>query len=218
MPANRARSKENAVTFWKIATSALLALTWSLPAFATQEGRRDERRKSPYDHRIEWLANELAESAGHLDREIRGARHSRHSYTPHHDRYQRRAVQAVHRLKDTAKRFHHMVERDRGSSHDLAKGLRRVAHSYRKAVHQVERMHPHRRVKRDLKAVGTWIGRISERFEPKNRHAAFSDNTRTAHYGRIEYSDGTRPGKRQGSISHESSNVAWERPERYAHH
>lgn len=187
------------MTFWKIATSALLALTWSLPAFATHEDRKEERREDRDDVRIERLAHELEQSARHVDRQLRDSRHG------HHRGYERRAARAVHRLKDTAKHFHRQVERNRNSSHLLSRDLRRVAHAYRNAVYQVDRIHTKGHVRRDLRVVGSWIDRISERYESSIQHAS---HTRPRDYDRF-----ARSYARQSSPASGFRRLSWQSPE-----
>lgn len=194
------------MTFWKIAATALLALTWSLPAFATHRDRREERS----DVRIERLAHELEESARHINRQIRGARHSRHG---HPNRYERRAVRAVHELKDAAKHFHRVVEHNRNSSSHLSRDFDRVAHAYQVAVYQVERAHLSRHVERDLRRVGRWIERISDRCQASSRHAKYDDHPRSTRYDRY-----TRRYAKQRYPYRGFWSVSWKSPQRHYRH
>jgi hypothetical protein len=190
------------VTFWKIATSALLALTWSLPAFATHEDRKEKRNEYREDVQIEGLAHELEQSARHIDRQLRNSRHG------HHGRYERRAVRAVHRLKDTAKHFHRGIERNRNSSHHLSRDLRRVARAYRNAVYHVDRIHTKEHVRRDLRVVGSWINRISERYGAPIHHADFDNHSQPTGYDRFAASY-----EKQSSPASAFWSISWQSPE-----
>lgn len=191
--------------FWKIATSALLALTWSLPAFASHDRRREERREERYDAQIEQLAHELEESVRHVDRQVRDARHSRRG---HHDRYPQRAVRAVHELKGSARNFRRAVGRHRNSSYPLSRDLQRVVHAYDDAVHQLERIQPYAHVTADLRAVGIWIDRIAEHCESSNRNTRFNGHARRTRYDRLTRSYGERK-----LPSREFWSIAWKSPE-----
>ena len=188
------------MTFWRIATTALLVLTWSLPALATDRDRREERD----DVRIERLAHELAESARHIDHQIRDARRWRHG---HHYRDEWRAVRAVHELKDAAKHFHKVVERSRGSAFHLSRDLDRVAHAYQTAVYRVERAHLFGHVERDLKTVGRWIDRISDRYEASSRNARYDVHARYAQSERYTRGYGKQSDPPRGFWS-----VSWQSP------
>lgn len=172
------------MTFWKIAMSALLALTWSLPAFAAHGDRRQER----VDVRIEGLAHELEESARHIDRRIRDAHHGHHdrNYNRNYDRDAKRAIRAVHELKDAAKHFHKQVERNRSSVSHLSRDIDRVAHAYETAVYKVDRAHLSGHLRRDLATVGQWIDRISDRCGASRGHASYNDQARFASYDRYD--------------------------------
>ena len=182
------------MTFWKIATSALLALTWSFPAFATHDDRREGRsgRSDHVDIRIERLANGLEESARHIDRRMRDARHSHRGYSGGRD--ERRAAKAVHELKDASKRFRKHVEKNRSLSH-LRTDFDRVAHAYRTAVYRVQRAHLSRHLERDLRAVGHWVDKIDDRHREWNHHARNRTgderdrNHRTGHRDRVGHRD-----------------------------
>lgn len=194
------------MTFWKIATSALVALTWSLPAFATHRDRREERG----DVRIERLAHELEKSTRHIHRQIRDSRHSRRG---HQNRYERRAVRAVHELKDAAKHFHKVVEHNRNSPSHLSRDFERVAHAYQTAVYEVDRAHLSRHAERDLRRVGRWIDRISDRCQASSRHAKYDGHARFTHSDRY-----TRGYARQRYPSRGFWSVSWKSPRRHYSH